>query len=461
MGVGYSRYLKIIYIIGDFFLLNAAFCAVSFYFKWPNLQADPFFLAQFLYINLFWIITTFLTNIHTIDRGLRFEQILSQLIRAYALFATIMIAFLYFFGSVFIKVFHFEIKLAIFGGLFFLWRSIVANFINFIRRRGLNYRKVIVIGGGSPAIELESYFNNHPEVGFKLKGVFCNDLKVGNGLGAVKELNEAKQYALLNKVDEIYCSLSGLDPEQIADLLNFSDRNLIRFRVVPDFRGFANKRVKIDFYDSTPVLSVRHEPLENIGNRILKRAFDVIFSFLIIIIVFPIALILVAPLIKLSSRGPVFFKQLRSGKNNITFYCWKFRTMKVNLNADIEQARKGDVRITAIGRFLRNTSFDELPQFYNAFIGNMSVVGPRPHMLKHTEEYSEIIDKFMVRHFVKPGITGWAQVHGLRGETTDHSLMEKRVRYDVWYLENWSVLLDLKIVILTITQILLGKHKGQ
>ncbi|WP_395050691.1 exopolysaccharide biosynthesis polyprenyl glycosylphosphotransferase, partial [Flavobacterium sp.] len=210
-----------------------------------------------------------------------------------------------------------------------------------------------------------------------------------------------------------------------------------------------------------PVLSVRNEPLQNIGNRIVKRAFDIMFSFMVIILVFPFVFLIVAPLIKLSSKGPVFFKQLRSGRDNITFYCWKLRTMKVNENADVEQAREGDVRITAIGRFLRKTSLDELPQFYNTLIGNMSVVGPRPHMLKHTEEYSEIIDKFMVRHFVKPGITGWAQVHGLRGETRNNSLMEKRVKYDVWYLENWSLLLDMKIVVLTFTQILFGKHNGK
>ncbi len=461
MGVGYSRYLKIIYIIGDFFLLNASFCVVSFYFKWPNLQADSFFLVQFLYINLFWVITTFFTNIHTIDRGLRFEQILVQLIRAFSLFTIIMIAFLYFFGSILIPVFHFEIKLFLFGILFFLWRSIMANFINFIRRRGLNYRKVIIVGNGAPAVEMQRYFESHPEVGYKLKGVFCDASTIMQPSEISGKVSDAKQFAIDKKIDEIYCSLSGLEPEQITDLMDFSDRSLIRFRVVPDFRGFANKKVKIDFYDSIPVLSVRNEPLQNIGNRIVKRAFDIIFSFLVIIFVFPFIFLIVAPLIKLSSKGPVFFKQLRSGRDNITFYCWKLRTMKVNENADVEQAREGDVRITSIGRFLRKTSLDELPQFYNTLIGNMSVVGPRPHMLKHTEEYSEVIDKFMVRHFVKPGITGWAQVHGLRGETRNNSLMEKRVKYDVWYLENWSLLLDMKIVVLTFTQILFGKHNGQ
>ncbi|CAN5592248.1 undecaprenyl-phosphate glucose phosphotransferase [soil metagenome] len=460
MASGYSRYLKTIYIIGDFLLLNASFYAVSFFYKWPNLTADPNFLAQFLYLNLFWVITTFLTNIHTIDRGLRYEQIIAQLMQAYGLFAILMVSFLYFLEDIFIPVFHFEIKLLVAAAAFFVWRSIMSLTINFVRRRGLNYRKVIIVGNGQPARDMQKYFLNHPEQGYRLKGIFCDeseDLKPDEIAGTVAQ---SGQFAIDEHVDEIYCSLSTLDPDQVTELMAFADRNLIRFKVVPDFRGFLNRKVKIDFYDLVPVLSMRNEPLQNYGNRIIKRAFDTVFSLLVIIFVFPLAFLIFAPLIKLSSRGPVFFKQMRSGRDNEEFVCWKFRTMQVNEVADIDQATKGDARITAVGNFLRKTSLDELPQFYNAFIGNMSVVGPRPHMLKHTEEYSQLIDKFMVRHLVKPGITGWAQVNGLRGETREHQLMEKRVESDVWYLENWSLLLDIKIVIITVTQIISGKHQG-
>jgi undecaprenyl-phosphate galactose phosphotransferase/putative colanic acid biosynthesis UDP-glucose lipid carrier transferase len=243
--------------------------------------------------------------------------------------------------------------------------------------------------------------------------------------------------------------------------MDFADRNLIRFRLIPDLRGFLFRKVRVDFFDAVPVLSMRNEPLNIFSNRFAKRAFDILFSSIVLILVFPLAIFVFAPLIKLSSRGPVFFKQLRSGKDNKSFACWKFRTMKLNTSADTAQATPEDPRITMIGSFLRKTSLDELPQFYNALIGNMSVVGPRPHMLKHTEEYSVVIDKFMVRHFVKPGITGWAQVHGLRGETKEPGLMEKRVEYDVWYIENWSLLLDLKIIVLTMSQILMGKLHGK
>jgi putative colanic acid biosysnthesis UDP-glucose lipid carrier transferase len=460
MPARYSRYLKTIYLLGDVLLLNAVFCVVSFYFKWPRLNADPNFLAQFLYINPLWIICTFITNIHQIDRGLRVEQIVRQLIRHYLLFAISIIVFLYFLDYYFIPVFHLELKLFYSGIVFLFWRLFMSWLINFMRRRGLNYRNVIIVGNGQPAMDMQRYFVNHPEVGYRLMGIFCDQtltLKKVDISGGVKD---AIPFAIDKRIDEIYCSLSGLENQQVKDLMEFADRSLIRFKVIPDFRGLIHRKVEIDFYEMVPVLSMRNEPLQNVGNQIVKRAFDFTFSLLFLITLYPLFYIIIAPIIKLTSKGPVFFKQLRSGLNNETFVCWKFRTMQVNTDADTLQAVKGDARITAIGKFLRKTSLDELPQFYNVLLGHMSVVGPRPHMLKHTEEYSKVINKFMVRHLVKPGVTGWAQVNGLRGETQDPLLMEKRVESDVWYLENWSLLLDIKIILLTIWQIISGELKG-
>lgn len=461
MPIGYSRYLKSIYILLDFLLLNITFCAVSYYFKWPNLTADPNFLAQFLYINFFWSVTISLVRVHEIDRGLRYEQILVLITRAYACFAILLTVFLYFCDQYLIPVFHFEIKIVLWGAVFLCWRTVAVMAINQLRRRGKNYRQVIIVGNGVPAREMMKFFEKHPEMGYKLKGIFCDETSILQPAQVTGRVSEAKAYVQREKIDEIYCSLSGLEAEQVSDLMNFADNNLVRFKVVPDFRGFLSRKVKIDFYDLVPVLSMRREPLQNAFNRHLKRAFDIVFSLLILLLVFPLAFLLFAPLIKWSSRGPVFFRQLRSGENNEEFFCYKFRTMRVNTEADTLQAMKGDARITWAGAFLRKTSLDELPQFFNVLIGNMSVVGPRPHMLRHTEEYGKIIDKFMVRHLVKPGVTGWAQVNGYRGDTRDSSLMEKRVEYDVWYLENWSIILDIKIVVLTIWQVLSGRHVGE
>jgi putative colanic acid biosynthesis UDP-glucose lipid carrier transferase len=189
-----------------------------------------------------------------------------------------------------------------------------------------------------------------------------------------------------------------------------------------------------------------------LGAFLRKRAFDFVFAALVVVFLLSWLLPLLVLLIKIDSRGPVFFKQLRTGKHGQPFYCYKLRSMRVNAEADAKQARKGDSRITRVGAFLRQTSLDELPQFLNVLKGEMSVVGPRPHMLSHTEYYSQAIDDFMYRHQVMPGITGLAQVSGYRGETKEVAAMAQRVDADIKYLSNWSFLLDLRIVLLTILQ---------
>lgn len=248
--------------------------------------------------------------------------------------------------------------------------------------------------------------------------------------------------------------------KRIREIVNIADNNLIRVKIVPDFRGFLNKRVNIDFYDLLPVLSIRPEPLETAFNRVVKRSFDIVFSGMVLLFIFPWLFPVLALMIKLSSPGPVFFIQKRSGRKNEVFSCLKFRSMAVNSDADKLQATEADPRVTWVGRMLRKTNLDELPQFINVFLGNMSVVGPRPHMLKHTEDYSRMIDKFMVRHLVKPGITGLAQVNGYRGPTTDQRRMYKRVMYDVWYIEHWSFMLDLKIIFLTVFNMFRGEKNA-
>jgi putative colanic acid biosynthesis UDP-glucose lipid carrier transferase len=208
------------------------------------------------------------------------------------------------------------------------------------------------------------------------------------------------------------------------------------------------------------VLSARKEPLEDIKNRVKKRVFDIVVSLGVIIFIFTWLYPLLAIIIKLQSRGPVFFAQLRTGRNKKPFWCYKFRSMRLNNDSDNRQACMHDDRITPIGRFIRRTSLDEFPQFFNVLLGYMSIVGPRPHMLSHTEQYSQIVDNYMLRQFLKPGITGWAQINGYRGETKEPGLMEKRVEHDIWYMENWSVMLDLKIVFFTVINMFKGEKNA-
>jgi putative colanic acid biosysnthesis UDP-glucose lipid carrier transferase len=241
-------------------------------------------------------------------------------------------------------------------------------------------------------------------------------------------------------------------------LMKEADHHLIRVRLVPDLKSFFNKNVRMELYDQLPVLSLRKEPLENKSNEFLKRAFDIGLSLFVIVFILSWLIPIMALIIKIDSKGPVFFKQNRSGKDNKPFTCYKFRSMHLNEESDCKQATKGDFRVTRVGKFLRKTSIDELPQFINVIMGDMSIVGPRPHMIKHTEDYSLLIDTYMVRQFLLPGITGWAQVNGFRGETKETVAMMKRVEADLWYMENWSLMLDLKIIFLTVWVVIKGSE---
>ncbi|HSF45410.1 MAG TPA: exopolysaccharide biosynthesis polyprenyl glycosylphosphotransferase, partial [Chitinophagaceae bacterium] len=248
----------------------------------------------------------------------------------------------------------------------------------------------------------------------------------------------------------IYCTLSPETTPGLYDLAYKAEERFIHFKFVPDYSHFARKSILVDYVEDLPLLSLRKQPLEDVSNRILKRALDIVFSFLVIVFILSWLTPLLALLIKLDSRGPVFFLQLRSGKNNKPFWCIKFRTLKENDEANKKQVTRNDDRITKLGRILRKTNIDELPQFLNVFLGNMSVVGPRPHMLKHTKEFNALHKQYMIRHFVKPGVTGLAQVNGYRGEIRHPELLKKRVEYDLMYLENWSLAEDIRIIAATL-----------
>ena len=296
--------------------------------------------------------------------------------------------------------------------------------------------------------------------GYNLLGFFDDDpSRVRSEHLYLGNTSLCMDYVLKNNVDEIFCALPYSEHKTIERLMSDSDKNLIRFKIVPEYHEYFKNTSYLQNLGNIPILSVRAEPLENILHRAMKRIFDIVFSLIIIVFVFSWLFPILAILIKLESKGPIFFVQMRSGRDNYAFKCYKFRSMRIDNKFEHLQATLGDPRITKIGTFMRKTSLDELPQFFNVLIGNMSTVGPRPHMLSHTEQYSQLIDQFMVRHFMKPGITGWAQINGLRGETKTTDAMLERVEADVWYLENWTFLLDLKIIFMTFWKSVVGdKH---
>ena len=258
----------------------------------------------------------------------------------------------------------------------------------------------------------------------------------------------------------VFCGLSSSYGQQILPVINYCENHFMHFYSVPSVRNYLKRRMYFELLGNVPVLAIRHEPLADPFNRFVKRCFDLLFSGLFLCTVFPFVYLIIGTAIKLSSPGPVFFRQKRTGLNGREFWCYKFRSMRVNADADRLQATLHDPRKTRIGEFIRKTSIDELPQFINVFRGDMSVVGPRPHMLKHTEQYSHIIEKYMVRHLVKPGISGWAQVNGFRGETSELWQMEGRVKLDIWYIEHWTPMLDLFIIYKTVRNAIHGEKEA-
>lgn len=261
-------------------------------------------------------------------------------------------------------------------------------------------------------------------------------------------------------IKELYVVAEAGSLKDINLYFTLADVNCLRLRFIPDFSNISQQEFVTDILGGFQVISSRPEPLEDPYNRLKKRIFDIVTSLCVLFFVMSWVYPLLTIIIKLQSRGPVLFKQLRTGENNQQFWCYKFRSMYVNKDSELKQAQKEDSRITAIGRFIRRTSIDELPQFYNVLRGEMSVVGPRPHMLKHTYDYSQVIENFMVRHFVKPGITGMSQISGLRGETKEIMDMQNRVDSDIEYLKYWSLMKDLKICILTVVTALRGDQKA-
>ncbi|SEF79446.1 undecaprenyl-phosphate glucose phosphotransferase [Parabacteroides chinchillae] len=345
--------------------------------------------------------------------------------------------------------------------IFSLWRVIVRVSLKIYRKKGYNFKKIIIVGAGKNGMELYRVMKDDLSYGFSVMGFFDDNLSLKSALpNYLGMTNEVENYVLAHDVDEIYCTLPGTNDEKILRILNFAEKHMVRFYIVPEFYRNIKKSLVMEVMESIPLLTVRREPLQAAYNRALKRSFDVVFSFIILVTIYPVLYVVIGVLIKMSSPGPVLFKQKRTGLYGQEFECYKFRTMKVNREADTLQAVKDDPRKTRIGDILRKTNLDEFPQFINVIKGEMSVVGPRPHMLRHTEQYSALIDKYMVRHLVKPGVTGWAQVTGYRGETKTLEQMEGRVKRDVWYIENWTFFLDLKIIVVTILNMFKGEKNA-
>jgi len=411
--------------------------------------------------NLLWLFSTALFGLYTAYGARRLERIYRGTWRSVVFHFVFFAIYLVFsrnadFSRTFLVVFY-----ALLSASFILNRFIGTSFQYILINRFNASRKVAVMGSNYTAIRISNYLQKQASLSFY--GFVGDDESIyATDNGIVTELVSKKlAEAAENGVKDIYVAVAPQRMTDVKALVAEADRQCVRLKFIPDLGGSLASPYTISYLGGEfPIITLRHEPLEEVGNRFKKRVFDVFFSGLVIIFILSWLYPIIGLLIKLQSPGPVLFKQLRSGRNDEPFWCYKFRSMTVNRDSDERQATKNDSRITRIGAFLRKTSLDEMPQFFNVFIGNMSVVGPRPHMLKHTEQYKKIISQFMVRHFLKPGITGWAQVNGYRGETKATEDMENRVKFDIYYLENWTSMIDVRIIFMTIINAVRGDENA-
>lgn len=406
------------------------------------------------YVSIAWIVISLKNAFYEVERQARVVHILSLLLRQIFFFTIILYAYMGFFkqpnvGRLALANYVLFVSATIFTfkySVFFLLKK----FRIFLKGNG---RSVIVIGDNAKTRQLIKTFKTKLEYGFKFKAKF-----------SVKDkdfsLIKCFHYVIENNIDEIYFSVAELSNEQIIRLVDFSDNNARTLKFIPDNKDIFSRNLKYEYYDYTPILSLREIALHEPINAFIKRSFDIVFSSLVILLVLSWLTPLMAILIRLESKGPTLFLQKRHGLDNQEFYCFKYRSMAVNKSTDDLHVKKNDMRVTKVGKFIRRTSLDEMPQFYNVFFGQMSIVGPRPHMISLSEVYMKKANRYMLRHIVKPGITGLAQVSGFRGEVEADSDIINRVKYDIFYLENWSLLLDLSIVFQTVFNVFKGEDKA-
>jgi putative colanic acid biosynthesis UDP-glucose lipid carrier transferase len=404
-------------------------------------------------LTVLWIIVSVFNRFYYIYRYTNFLKIINLLFNQIVLFALSLFCFSGIFPELELEP-NTIIKLLMPIAILIVFVKIVTYYSikTFRSYFGGNYRKTIIIGSSMESQNLELFFNKNKQAGYLHKKTFSDVSK--------KSILDSINFVKEQEIDEIYCSTENINDQEVKALIKFCDNNLKTIKFIPNSTKLNSKKLIYETYDSLPILSLRRVPLQDSVNLFFKRLTDIIISLAVVVFVLSWLTPIIALFIKKESDGPVFFKQIRNGINYEEFSCLKFRSMIVNDNAHKIQATKGDTRVTKIGAFLRKTSLDEMPQFINVLLGDMSVVGPRPHMIKENDKYYKTVDKYMLRHVIKPGITGLAQVSGYRGEVEKESDIVNRIKFDIYYLENWSILLDVKIILRTILNSIKGEDKA-
>ena len=437
--------LAYVYLFFDLIILNLSIVFMAWYSLDISLRNYHDISIYLFHGNLSWIITYFIFRKKNLF--LR-DSFLNRIIRIskrtlFFLVCLSVLAFLLM-PQWYSRNFLIEYTVLFYVGklvfYYFLYTYLKIN-----RQNGRNINRVVIFGVNDISRLLRKIIDSNYLLGYRFVGYVSN--ASNDDPDVIGHSDNLDSLIDQHQVQMVFVAMSIFsEGTKEYEVLKICNQKGIRLRFIPENQRWYKSRLNMESVGGLLLINPQEIPLDDLGSRVLKRLFDLLFSSFVILFVLSWSLPFIAFLIKLSSKGPVFFVQKRTGFNNKTFTCLKFRSMQVNGDADKKQATTNDHRTTRIGQFLRRTNIDELPQFFNVFMGQMSVVGPRPHMLKHTEEYSKLIKHYLIRHYVKPGVTGWAQVSGWRGETDELWKMEERVKYDMIYIENWTFGWDIAII---------------
>lgn len=437
-------------------------------------------IAVLLYFNLFpkfsflfylvsciiWYTMSIFSKLYMERRSNKFSEEIVFVIYHTILFSVSLSSVLFFlnlnhkFPSRFILLFVFIIAFLAILSKYAFRKKIHAALI-----KGNYYDNVLLIGSNEAAKNFIETVQKYYYYGYKCLGYMDDTDKLGSQCHYFGGLQELNKVLINNNIDEVFIALPTSENSKIQSCINICDANRIKVRILPDLTDYTSSSIYINNIGLLPVVNIGHLPLDKTENQLLKRAFDIVFSTLFFLLLGIWLFPLIALAIKLSSKGPVFFKQERWGHNNQMIVCYKFRSMikdssDVDDDGNYNQAYKNDPRITTIGRILRKTNIDELPQFWNVLLGNMSVVGPRPHPTPLNLASMQTVDNYMLRHLVKPGISGLAQVNGCRGETKTTEEMQRRINFDLYYIHRWTFWLDIQIIIQTVVNLVRGDQNA-
>lgn len=444
-----NKGLRFTFLILDLFLLFIAITIIMYFYPSAKLNQNLYFLHAAISEIIAYTLYT--------KRNYYFSDNYKSRVKHISLRMIVFVLVLIVLAQVFLPDIYSFKFLFLYVGLFYMLKVSVFYFLyqffSYERKKGRLLRNVVILGLRETDIIFGYLIEKNPTLGFNLLGYIADSEDYDkNDSSILGNIDDIETLTIKHGIQKIFVTPSKyFEVENARKLLRLCNKVGLKARYVMINTYWNERRINDpDFVSSLTVYNPQEIPLDSFSSRFIKRAFDVLFSSFVILFLFSWLFPIITLLIKLDSKGPVFFIQKRTGIDNKIFNCIKFRTMQVNDDADSKQAQANDSRISNVGAMLRKYNIDELPQFINVLLGEMSVVGPRPHMLKHTDQYSGLINHYKVRHYVKPGITGWAQVNGYRGLTDELWKMEKRVDFDMEYLKNWNFWWDLKIIYLTV-----------